>query len=71
MCFKPKISVPKPSTAVPEPAPLAEEVKGVDIGSEDSVKTNETKGIKDLKVKKEPKGGAVGKAMRSTGVNIG
>lgn len=69
MCFSPKVKTPKPSTQAPEPAPLAEEVKGVDIGSEDSVTTNETKGRKDLTVKKEKS--AVGKAMRSTGVNMG
>ncbi|CDM21619.1 conserved phage virion protein [Citrobacter phage CR8] len=69
ICFSPKVQTPKPSTAVPEPAPLAEEVKGVDVGSEDSVTTNETKGRKDLTVKKEKT--AVSKAMRSTGVNMG
>ena len=53
MCFSPKISTPKPSVKAPEPAPLSEEVASVDIGAESDVDTNETKGIKDLKVKKE------------------
>ncbi|UZT50430.1 hypothetical protein [Enterobacter phage 04_vB_Eclo_IJM] len=35
MCFSPKISTPKPSTAAPEPAPLSEEVASVDIGAEE------------------------------------
>lgn len=75
MCFSPKISTPKPSTAAPEPAPLSEEVASVDIGAEAGSDTNETKGISDLKVKKEssePKDkSAVSRAMRNTGVNIG
>lgn len=74
MCFSPKISTPKPSVQAPEPAPLSEEVASVDIGSESDVDTNETKGIKDLKVKKEstPKDkSSVSRAMRASGVNMG
>lgn len=78
MCFRPKISTPKPSVQAleraPEPAPLSEEVASVDIGAESDVDTNETKGIKDLKVKKEsaPKDkSSVSRAMRATGVNMG
>lgn len=73
MCFSPKISTPKPSTTAPEPAPLSEEVASVDIGAEEGADTNETKGIKDLKVKKESTStkSSVGRAMRNTGVNIG
>lgn len=74
MCFSPKISTPKPSTAAPEPAPLSEEVASVDIGAEADVGTKETKGISDLKVKKEsaPKDkSSVSRAMRASGVNMG
>lgn len=73
MCFSPKISTPKPSTAAPEPAPLSEEVASVDIGAEEGADTNETNGIKDLKVKKESTStkSSVGRAMRNTGVNMG
>ncbi len=74
MCFSPKISTPKPSTAVPEPAPLSEEVASVDIGAEADADTKETKGISDLKVKKEsaPKDkSSVSRAMRASGVNMG
>lgn len=74
MCFSPKISTPKPSTAAPEPAPLSEEVSSVDIGAEDGADTKETKGISDLKVKKEsaPKDkSSVSRAMRASGVNMG
>lgn len=75
MCFSPKISAPKPSAQAPEPAPLSEEVASVDIGSEGGSDEKETKGISDLKVKKEsaaPKDkSAVGRAMRASGVNMG
>lgn len=77
MCFSPKISTPKPSVQArpaPEPAPLSEEVASVDIGAESDVDTNETKGIKDLKVKKEsaPRDkSSVSRAMRASGVNMG
>lgn len=74
MCFSPKISTPKPSVQAPEPAPLSEEVASVYIGAESDVDTNETKGIKDLKVKKEsaPKDkSSVSRAMRNSGVNMG
>lgn len=74
MCFSPKISTPKPKVAAPEPAPLSEEVASVDIGAEEGTDTNETKGIKDLKVTKEspPKDkSSVSRAMRASGVNIG
>ncbi|YP_009949153.1 DUF5476 family protein [Enterobacter phage EcpYZU01] len=74
MCFSPKISTPKPSTAAPEPAPLSEEVASVDIGAEAEVGTNETKGRKDLKVTKDttPKDkSSVSRAMRASGVNMG
>lgn len=74
MCFSPKISTPKPSVQAPEPSPLSEEVASVDIGAESDVDTNETKGIKDLKVKKEsaPKDkSSVSRAMRNSGVNMG
>lgn len=74
MCFSPKVSTPKPSTQAPEPAPLSEEVASVDIGSESGADTKETKGISDLKVKKEsaPKDkSAVSRAMRNSGVNMG
>lgn len=74
MCFSPKISTPKPSVQAPEPTPLSEEVASVDIGAESDVDTNETKGIKDLKVKKEsaPKDkSSVSRAMRASGVNMG
>lgn len=74
MCFIPKIGTPKPSVQAPEPAPLSEEVASVDIGAESDVDTNETKGIKDLKVKKEsaPKDkSSVSRAMRASGVNMG
>lgn len=74
MCFSPKISTPKPSTAAPEPAPLSEEVASVDIGAEADADAKETKGISDLKVKKEsaPKDkSSVSRAMRASGVNMG
>lgn len=75
MCFSPKISTPKPSVQAPEPAPLSEEVASVDIGAESEVDTNETKGIKDLKVQKdkpEAKDSSVVKrAVRNSGVNMG
>lgn len=74
MCFSPKISTQKPSTAAPEPAPLSEEVASVDIGAEADAATKETKGISDLKVKKEsaPKDkSSVSRAMRASGVNMG
>lgn len=73
MCFSPKVSTPKPSTAAPAPAPLSEEVASVDIGSETGADTNETKGIKDLKVKKDTPAtkSSVGRAMRASGVNMG
>lgn len=75
MCFSPKISTPKPSTAAPEPAPLSEEVASVDIGAEAGSGSSETKGISDLKVKKESSPtqskSAVSRAMRSSGVNMG
>lgn len=75
MCFSPKISTPKPSVQAPEPAPLSEEVASVDIGSEGGADEKETKGISDLKVKKEsaaPKDkSAVSRAMRNSGVNMG
>ena len=74
MCFSPKISTPKTSTAAPEPAPLSEEVASVDIGAEADADTKETKGISDLKVKKEsaPKDkSSVSRAMRASGVNMG
>lgn len=74
MCFSPKISTPKPSTAAPEPAPLSEEVASVDIGAEADADTKETKGISDLKVKKAsaPKDkSSVSRAMRASGVNMG
>ncbi|AWY03151.1 hypothetical protein HOV18_gp38 [Cronobacter phage GW1] len=74
MCFSPKISTPKPSTAAPEPAPLSEEVASVDIGAEADADTKETKGISDLKVKKDsaPKDkSSVSRAMRASGVNMG
>lgn len=73
MCFSPKISTPKPTVAPPEPAPLAEEVKAVDVGA-DSDNGEKTKGISDLKVTKtaSPKTkDAVSRAMRGTGVNMG
>ena len=74
MCFSPKINTPKPKTAAPEPAPLSEEVASVDIGAEAGADTNETKGISNLKVKKEsePKDkSSVSRAIRATGVNMG
>ncbi|UNA02545.1 hypothetical protein [Enterobacter phage EP1] len=74
MCFSPKISTPKPSTAAPEPAPLSEEVASVDIGAEADADTKETKGISDLKVKKESAQkdkSSVSRAMRASGVNMG
>ena len=74
MRFSPKINTPKPSTAAPEPAPLSEEVASVDIGAEADADTKETKGISDLKVKKEsaPKDkSSVSRAMRASGVNMG
>ena len=74
MCFSPKISTPKPNPQAPEPAPLSEEVASVDIGSESGADTKETKGISDLKVKKDsaPKDkSAVSRAMRASGVNMG
>lgn len=73
MCFSPKISTPKPSTAAPEPAPLSEEVASVDIGAEEGADTKETKGIKDLKVKKESPStkSSVSRALRASGVNMG
>lgn len=76
MCFSPKISQPKPKAQAPEPAPLAEEVKSVDIGAGDgSDEGSETKGISDLKVsktEKEPKSkDAVSRAIRASGVNMG
>lgn len=74
MCFSPKISTQKPTVAPPEPAPLAEEVKAVDIGA-DSDNGEETKGISDLKVEKKTESpktkDAVSRAMRGRGVNMG
>lgn len=73
MCFSPKISTPKPSVAAPEPAPLSEEVASVDIGAEADASTSETKGIKDLKVKKDTPATktSVSRALRNSGVNMG
>lgn len=44
MCFSPKIKMPKVDTnqiKAPEPAPLTEEVKGVEFGSESEDKDTE------------------------------
>lgn len=42
MCFSPKIKMPKTNTAaIPEPAPLTEEVKGVEFGNETDSKDAE------------------------------
>lgn len=44
MCFSPKIKMPKVDTnqiKAPEPAPLTEEVKGVEFGSESDDKDTE------------------------------
>lgn len=73
MCFSPKIKAPKVNTNIPapEPAPLTEEVKGVEFGSEAPKDENEeeTSGRSSLKVdlKKKPttNGGAKRVSMKS------
>lgn len=55
MCFSPKIKTPKvDTTAIPEPAPLTEEVKGVEFGGTITDKKDdegtEVSGKSDLKV---------------------
>lgn len=55
MCFSPKIKTPKVNTAaIPEPAPLTDEVKGVEFGgtvtNKDDEKGTEVSGKSDLKV---------------------
>lgn len=54
MCFSPKIKMPKTNTAaIPEPAPLTEEVKGVEFGgtiTDKDEKDTEVSGKSDLKV---------------------
>lgn len=36
MCFSPKIKMPKQQVSAPEPAPLTDEVKGVEFGGSPS-----------------------------------
>lgn len=55
MCFSPKIKTPKVNTAaIPEPAPLTDEVKGVEFGGTITDKKEdegtEVSGKSDLKV---------------------
>lgn len=56
MCFSPKIKTPKVNTAaIPEPAPLTDEVKGVEFGgtitdTKEDEKGSEVSGKSDLKV---------------------
>lgn len=55
MCFSPKIKTPKVDTAaIPEPAPLTDEVKGVEFGGTITDKKDdegtEVSGKSDLKV---------------------
>lgn len=55
MCFSPKIKMPKVDTAaIPEPAPLTDEVKGVEFGGTITDKKEdegtEVSGKSDLKV---------------------
>lgn len=71
MCFSPKIKTPKVNTAaIPEPAPLTEEVKGVEFGSEvkkdDEEETSGRSSLKvDLDKKKSMNGGAKRVSMKS------
>lgn len=74
MCFSPKIKMPKtnPSVAAVEPAPLKDEVQGVQFGSPDTEKDDDTEGTevsgkKGLKVdlKKPTNGGAKRMSIKS------
>lgn len=79
MCFSPKIKTPKVDTnqiRAPEPAPLTEEVKGVEFGSDSDNKDTEgsssevksSSGKSSLKVeldKNKPNGGAKRMSVKS------
>lgn len=72
MCFSPKIKMPKTDTTkIADPAPLTEEVKGVEFGSSPSKKEDEdteVSGKSDLKVglnKKTTNGGAKRMSVKS------
>lgn len=74
MCFSPKIKTPKVDTQAiraPEPAPLTEEVKGVEFGGMTGTEDNEStssevksSGKSSLKVSLDkPKSGGVKKSI--------
>lgn len=71
MCFSPKIKAPKvnTNTPAPEPAPLTEEVKGVEFGNgtQKDDTEEETSGRSSLKVdlNKPTNGGAKRISMKS------
>lgn len=73
MCFSPKIKMPKVDTAaIPEPAPLTDEVKGVEFGGTITDKKDdegtEVSGKSDLKVgldKTKSNGGAKRMSIKS------
>lgn len=56
MCFSPKIKTPKMDTnqiRAVEPAPLTQEVSGVEFGGSEEDSETEVSGRKDLKVEKD------------------
>lgn len=75
MCFSPKVKVPKVDTnqiKAPDPAPLTEEVKGVEFGSSDdndkdtegsSSEVKSASGKSSLKVELKDKSGGGAKRM--------
>lgn len=75
MCFSPKVKVPKVDTnqiKAPDPAPLTEEVKGVEFGSSDdndkdtegsSSEVKSSSGKSSLKVELKDKSGGGAKRM--------
>lgn len=69
MCFSPKINVPKQQVSAPEPAPLTDEVKGVEFGGSPAsgdTSTEDTKsGRSSLKVDMPKAGGAKKVSMKS------
>lgn len=62
MCFKPKVKIPKMDTnqiKAPDPAPLTEEVKGVQFGGEDDDEngtSSEVSGRKSVTINKTGSG---------------
>lgn len=67
MCFSPKISTPQMNIEkAPEPAPLTQEVTGVEFGGTSPEDDTEESGRKSLKVEKESKGVSTKTAIRKS-----